>query len=542
MSGNLHPVRTKEQFTAGFPTIVPAITGDMNLRGLIRIWQHCKSCAQQTETNYDAQNYLYVVLPPQLWPYFSTRAYPTAPVDPGTNPSYDTGENATVNTTIRDQWQLNNKHFEEDKHVNRALVDRFLRLVPDANRRAYETNQLTVDPKQSFLQVFDYFWEQFGMATEEEIINNTGTLLNPWQPHEGMEVLIDRFDQIQIYAFFAKNLMDDQTLINYFMAVIKKTGKYTRAYEDWLARPDNTKTYALLKEFWRKEHLKMRRANPTANQFEYGMNATDAAEATSAPPDIASILEQCANAMMEGQRQQQEQQRNFETQMAANMAAMQQQLLQAQNQNNMTAQFQRMNMQQQMQQQAANMAQAAMRQHNNPARTWLQQQWQPAAQQLPATCQPATIQGNNKKEKTPFRCYENFNYCWTHGHHVEDDHTSATCTMPRPGHQVAATKQNTMGGSNGGSHKTIMPSQSGRTRITRGQRPASQAYKMWKAAGFPAGGMKPFAEQLKAQKRATQPQTPQMQMNYMMPGQQMMPPTMPPNMQMWQQPTTQMKW
>ena len=88
------------------------------------------------------------------------------------------------------------------------------------------------------------------------------------------------------------------------MAVIKKTGKYTRAYEDWLARPDNTKTYALLKEFWRKEHLKMRRANPTANQFEYGMNATDAAEATSAPPDIASILEQCANAMMEGQRQQ----------------------------------------------------------------------------------------------------------------------------------------------------------------------------------------------------------------------------------------------
>ena len=157
MSGNLHPARTKEQFTAGFPTIIPAITGDMNLRGLIRVWQHCKNCAQKTETNYDAQNYLYVVLPPALWPYFSTRAYPTAPVDPGTNPSYDTGENATVNTTIRDQWQLNNKNFEEDKHINRALVDRFLRLVPEANRRACEMNQLTVNPKQSFLQVFDYF-------------------------------------------------------------------------------------------------------------------------------------------------------------------------------------------------------------------------------------------------------------------------------------------------------------------------------------------------------------------------------------------------
>ena len=66
MSGNLHPVRTKEQFTAGIPTIIPAITSDMNLHGLIRIWQHCKSCAQQSETNYDAQNYLYVVLLQQL--------------------------------------------------------------------------------------------------------------------------------------------------------------------------------------------------------------------------------------------------------------------------------------------------------------------------------------------------------------------------------------------------------------------------------------------------------------------------------------------
>ena len=70
-----------------------------------------------------------------------------------------------------------------------------------------------------FLQVFDYFWEQFGIATEEEIIENTAKLLNPWQPHEGMEVLIDRFDQTQIYAFFAKDLLYDTKEINYFLTV-----------------------------------------------------------------------------------------------------------------------------------------------------------------------------------------------------------------------------------------------------------------------------------------------------------------------------------
>ena len=73
MAGSLHTVCTKEQLTAGFPTIVPVITGDVTLKEIIRVWQHIKRCAQRTETNFDAQNFLHVVLPPGLWPYFSAR-------------------------------------------------------------------------------------------------------------------------------------------------------------------------------------------------------------------------------------------------------------------------------------------------------------------------------------------------------------------------------------------------------------------------------------------------------------------------------------
>ena len=183
--------------------------------------------------------------------------------------------------------------------MNAALADRFMKLLPEANCNAFESNQLTINPKQSFLEVFNYFWEKFGMATEEEVIENSAHLLTPWQPHEGMEVLIDRFDQAQVYAFFVKNLMDDRTLIGYFLAVIKKTGKYTRAYEDWIAKDKADKTYANLKEYWRHEHLKMKRTNPTARQYKYGMNAMEKKTGGDSP-DIALILEQCANAMMTG--------------------------------------------------------------------------------------------------------------------------------------------------------------------------------------------------------------------------------------------------
>jgi len=39
------------------------------------------------------------------------------------------------------------------------------------------------------------------------------------------------------------------------------------------------------------------------------------------------------------------------------------------------------------------------------------------------------------------------NYCWTHGHRLSANHTSATCNAKAAGHKDAATASNTMGGS-----------------------------------------------------------------------------------------------
>ena len=205
--------------------------------------------------------------------------------------------------------------------MNPAMRDCFLKLIPESNRNAYIDGHLTANPKMTFRQVFDYFWEQFGIATEEDIVDNVATLLNPWQPNEGLEVLIDGFDKAQVYAFFAKSQMDDKTLINPFLILIKKTGKYVRAYKDWIAKRDADKTYVNLKEFWRKEHLKMKRTNPSASTYGYGMNAT--AESTTDQPDMATIFEQCANAMMNSQWEMQERQQQFEANMTANIMNLQ---------------------------------------------------------------------------------------------------------------------------------------------------------------------------------------------------------------------------
>jgi hypothetical protein len=58
----------------------------------------------------------------------------------------------------------------------------------------------------------------------------------------------------------------------------------------------------------------------------------------------------------------------------------------------------------------------------------------------------------------PVKRHKNWNYCWSHGHDVEEWHTSQTCppASQKPGHMHHATRYNHCGGSMKGIHKMQM--------------------------------------------------------------------------------------
>jgi hypothetical protein len=83
--------------------------------------------------------------------------------------------------------------------------------------------------------------------------------------------------------------------------------------------------------------------------------------------------------------------------------------------------------------------------------------------------QPTLHQGQQSSGRglvhppTPYKWWENWNYCHMHGGDVKDAHMSATCNRQGSVHNLNATWANMMGGSPAGMHKTILPSASGRT-------------------------------------------------------------------------------
>jgi hypothetical protein len=86
-----------------------------------------------------------------------------------------------------------------------------------------------------------------------------------------------------------------------------------------------------------------------------------------------------------------------------------------------------------------------------------------AGRGYPATAyQQPMMAERHLQPSTPFKRFDNWNYCSTHDEDIHNTHTSGTCHHPGPLHNPSATKANTMGGLTVGLHKTILTSATGR--------------------------------------------------------------------------------
>ena len=168
---------------AGFPDAVLAIDGDISPMELLRVFRYLIEWAQLTTTAYHELNFIFLLVPPIVWPVYSNGPRPTNPIRPGTNPPYIDG-NTVQNQMIKDQWAVNKQYFEEDQNMNKTLTERFLEQVPAAQRQGYK-DVLVGDPNRRFETTFAYFYDNYGQEDEIEIENNKDKMKAEWHPRVG---------------------------------------------------------------------------------------------------------------------------------------------------------------------------------------------------------------------------------------------------------------------------------------------------------------------------------------------------------------------
>ena len=176
MSATVSATITKEAMTAGFPARIPKIEGDITLKELLRVFQHLIACAQSTVTAYHAMNFLYLVVPAELWALYSNAAYPQAPGNPGAIPPYHQNNTPLQNEVIKQAFLSARKHYEEFISMNRALTERFLTLIPSEYVAGYN-KVLVRDPNRIFGDTLNYFYTEYGQEDEMEIEENKDTMM-----------------------------------------------------------------------------------------------------------------------------------------------------------------------------------------------------------------------------------------------------------------------------------------------------------------------------------------------------------------------------
>ena len=64
------------------------------------------------------------------------------------------------------------------------------------------------------------------MIREEDVLENMKRMQADWQPHHRIKILFQQIEEGVTFTIFAKKSMDEQTMINSFLVVIKKMGQY----------------------------------------------------------------------------------------------------------------------------------------------------------------------------------------------------------------------------------------------------------------------------------------------------------------------------
>jgi hypothetical protein len=77
-------------------------------------------------------------------------------------------------------------------------------------------------------------------------------------------------------------------------------------------------------------------------------------------------------------------------------------------------------------------------------------------EQISMACSNPNFYANKTHQPNNKKYFKNWNYCWSHGYDVADDHHSGNCSAPAPGHVHWATRDNPCGGCQKAKHKTEM--------------------------------------------------------------------------------------
>jgi hypothetical protein len=413
-------------------------------------------------------NLLFCACPRPIYGFFMADAYPDAfaPIPPAVDevPDYTKCSDENDRATTRAKHALNRKTRADIITMNAALINVFLDAVSGRVRAAFQQRRLH-KPNIVFIDMFEWFAQHYGTTAAKDCDANRQRMAANWHLGYGFDTLTLHLFMGVAYANATGYPIVDRNIVDIGIRVIKRCGLYAEEYKSWIAQATATpriiETLNTFKKFLADKITLVNQTAIPASSHRYGMAAVNNDDT------VALYSESIAN---------------FGAAYAAT-----QELLKTQG---TTIAL--------MQTQLQAMHQYCMGLQQQPPHTIYTPQQQARGGRGYGRCtqvtggrgdggyQAPTMAGQQSTTPpTPFKRFENWNYCHMHGGDIAITHTSQTCSWPGQNHNPTATRTITQGGSPAGLHKMILPLVAGRAPPPQQQQRApTQA--MWPQPPPPA--------------------------------------------------------
>jgi hypothetical protein len=269
-------------------------------------------------------------------------------------------------------------------------------------------NKITGYNNVTISTLLTHLFTEYGEITASDLKANEERLQAEWDGVTPYEAIINRFDDCIDYAIQANSPFTASQILHKAELVVHNTGLYTDEMKEWDRIPaaqhnyENFKAHMLLASRTNRKH------SANAKKSGFGLSLQ---KLTELAEGMANSVQQQHEANSVAQIEKDKKEKNSEALVAA--LTKQVSALTKQHMEMMTMM-------------------SALKNNNN-------------------TTNLPVVTPTNTSTRRPKRIpIDEGGYCWSHGYLVTKNHTCATCLYPKPGHQIAATRINNMGGSQEG--------------------------------------------------------------------------------------------
>jgi hypothetical protein len=404
------------------PTITPVIgiptyesIADLNLK------LNANAASVHSNLGDGAHGLLALTIDPAVYNTISPIPF-VPPANPGINPLIPALSTNAIITELTRQHATSLKTWQEYQSTDKALKQQLLAAIDSIYYRSLR-NRITGYANVATLTILRHLYDTYGNISPTDLIDNDTRMKAPYDPSQPIELLFDQFEDAIELAAAANAAYTGPQIVAYAYNTVLQTGLFTDACRDWRRRPAIEKTWPNFKTDFAQAHQEIRESQVTSQGA--GFHSANAALA-------AELQEQTFEALA-----------NLATATASDRSAV----------SNLTGTNSALTIQLATTNAKLDTALAdiaalrielsACRAHNRPPRNvngdgnW----------GIHGNRNGISRQNNNNNRSPTVRKYYNENYCWTHGWHIHQDHTSQTCRAPKDGHKTCATRTNTMNGS-----------------------------------------------------------------------------------------------